>query len=507
MKLRLPFSALAVGTLASGLALAAVPATAAPAPAAATATATAFGTVFRAADAPLIPDPALEDAIRESLNIGPTVPLTQEHLDNLTYLQSSTSQITSLAGLENAKNLTNIAIGNGDISDVSPIASLEKLEHLSLPSSVHADLSVLRGLPALWYLNIADNKLTDISDLADFPALLDLDIHQNQISDISTLATIPTLETLIAADNRIDDVSALAGSANLTELILVFNRIADFSVLDVRTSSSTDTFLGAQTIDAGPVYVPRGASSYIGENLPDSLKPRVPGPTETSVTLVGYDWDSETLLTEPTRTWAITPDLQELAGGFVTDVDGEIYTSPIPASLAEITSPEQAEAVQEMNGFVKRAIVWSEITSTAPAAGTVGTALSHGFTTTEGFPTSAWELNEPIPGLSLSAAGVLSGTPTEAGSFSRTLSARDSLGNTITQEFTLVIAAEAITTPSPTPTGGETGTSTPSPSLGSGNAGGALPGTGSDAPLAVGIGALALLLAGLATRILSRRRA
>jgi subtilisin family serine protease len=71
------------------------------------------------------------------------------------------------------------------------------------------------------------------------------------------------------------------------------------------------------------------------------------------------------------------------------------------------------------------------ITSTAPpATATVGTGYSATFTVTGGIAPYTWQvLSGTLPeGLSLSSSGVLSGTPTSAGSFTFTVQARDSVG-------------------------------------------------------------------------------
>ncbi len=47
------------------------------------------------------------------------------------------------------------------------------------------------------------------------------------------------------------------------------------------------------------------------------------------------------------------------------------------------------------------------------------------------------------PGLALSTAGALSGTPTTAGTYQFTLGVKDTLNATATQSFTLTIAAAA----------------------------------------------------------------
>ncbi len=80
-------------------------------------------------------------------------------------------------------------------------------------------------------------------------------------------------------------------------------------------------------------------------------------------------------------------------------------------------------------------------------AGTIGAAYSQTLTTTGGtgpftFSVSSGSLP---PGLTLSSAGVISGTPTTTGTFSFTVQALDSRGCTGTRAFALVISCPTIT--------------------------------------------------------------
>jgi VCBS repeat-containing protein len=99
------------------------------------------------------------------------------------------------------------------------------------------------------------------------------------------------------------------------------------------------------------------------------------------------------------------------------------------------------------------------ITVTAPATttGTVGTAFSQTFTQTGAIGTATFTLNTgTLPtGITLSAAGVLSGTPTQSGSFPITVKVTDSNGCTGTSAtYTLVIVCQTITVTAPATTSG-----------------------------------------------------
>ncbi|MGH9777642.1 MAG: Ig domain-containing protein [Candidatus Acidiferrales bacterium] len=96
-------------------------------------------------------------------------------------------------------------------------------------------------------------------------------------------------------------------------------------------------------------------------------------------------------------------------------------------------------------------------TSTLPD-GINGTAYSQTLTATGGTPPYMWSLasgSGPLPGgVMLASSGVLSGTPTQTGTFSLTVQVRDSAAGTATRALSLRISnLLTITTASPLPSG------------------------------------------------------
>jgi hypothetical protein len=100
------------------------------------------------------------------------------------------------------------------------------------------------------------------------------------------------------------------------------------------------------------------------------------------------------------------------------------------------------------------------VTNPATATGTAGTAFSQTFTQTGGFGATTFSTASALPaGLSLSSAGVLSGTPTQTGSFPIVVVATDANGCTGTgAPYTLVIGCQTITVTNPGVTTGTAGT-------------------------------------------------
>ena len=136
-----------------------------------------------------IPDPNLERAIREELELSSELPITQQELLKLFRFRAEGMQIESLTGLEYATNL----------------------ERLILEANRIADLRPLSNLTALQTLRLGHNYIVDISPLANLTQLKELDLYDNQIVDVSPLASLTQLTDLALANNAIRDFRPLFG--------------------------------------------------------------------------------------------------------------------------------------------------------------------------------------------------------------------------------------------------------------------------------------------------------
>ena len=88
----------------------------------------------------------------------------------------------------------------------------------------------------------------------------------------------------------------------------------------------------------------------------------------------------------------------------------------------------------------------------APPSGSIGTAYSYTLTATGGTTPYTWSVNSGTlpPGITLSSAGVLSGTPTTTGSYTFSVSVVDANNGVSTASITLVITAAPVLTISST---------------------------------------------------------
>lgn len=156
-----------------------------------------------------IPDPNLEQAIREELNLPDEIPITQQEMLGLNSLDASNSNITDLTGLEHATYLYGFLGSDNHIHNLEPLAGLIRLETLALNA----------------------NQISDLSPLANLTNLTGMDLGWNNISDITPLANLTKLEWLNLTHNSIEDISPLANLANLWLLHIQFNFITDITPL------------------------------------------------------------------------------------------------------------------------------------------------------------------------------------------------------------------------------------------------------------------------------------
>ncbi len=178
-----------------------------------------------------IPDPNLEKAIREALELPDEIPITQQEMSRLTKLEAVEKGITNLTGLEHAPNLTSLLLYRNPIVAISPLAHLTKLKGVNLWGCRIVDLSPLRNLTNLRGVFLGHNNISDISPLADLTNLTALHLQSNQIVDLNPLANLINLREFWINDNSVEDITILANLTQLTHLRLDKNQIRDISPL------------------------------------------------------------------------------------------------------------------------------------------------------------------------------------------------------------------------------------------------------------------------------------
>lgn len=179
-----------------------------------------------------IPDPNLEGAIREALELPDGTPITQQEMLKLEHLDAGGNRgITDLTGLEHAINLTELGLYHNPITDIGPLAHLTNLERFNFWGCRIVDLSPLRNLKNLRGIILGSNQISDLEALSELTNLTFIELESNQISDVSPLAGLVNLTVLQLDGNQIVDFSPLANLVNLEELWINDNYGVDISSL------------------------------------------------------------------------------------------------------------------------------------------------------------------------------------------------------------------------------------------------------------------------------------
>jgi Galactose oxidase, central domain len=154
----------------------------------------------------------------------------------------------------------------------------------------------------------------------------------------------------------------------------------------------------------------------------------------------------------PPLTWS---EVGALPPGLMFSSSGLLSGTPTSAGSFRITvtvkdgSSSQQTASQQFTILIKNPPPPAINTSPPPPTGAVGLPYNPGlpgftFTATGGLPPLTWsEVGALPPGLMFSSSGLLSGTPTSAGSFPITVLVQDSVGQSANpQNFTLEVSGQ-----------------------------------------------------------------
>lgn len=136
-------------------------------------------------------------------------------------------------------------------------------------------------------------------------------------------------------------------------------------------------------------------------------------------------------------TWKLMAGSGPLPSGLTLGPDGSLSGTPTLAGTFNFTvTVTDSEPMPAMNAVLFTVTITNPpppiINATPPPTATVGALYSFQFGASNGLAPLVWSETGALPGLSLSLAGVLSGTPTAAGIYPITVSAIDQLKQTAT---------------------------------------------------------------------------
>ena len=148
----------------------------------------------------------------------------------------------------------------------------------------------------------------------------------------------------------------------------------------------------------------------------------------------------------PPYTWRLTGST--LSVGLTLATSGTFSGTPTTAGsfTYQVTVSDSAQGSATGSFTIRIAPAALVIATSSLPAGTVGSAYTASLAATGGTPPYTWSVapSSTLPsGLSISSAGVISGTPTASGTFSVTLQATDSAQATATKAYSVTVAAAA----------------------------------------------------------------
>lgn len=144
--------------------------------------------------------------------------------------------------------------------------------------------------------------------------------------------------------------------------------------------------------------------------------------------------------------WSVPALLWDITLTFPFYVPQQVYAYAMSGGIgvlgaaAKSTNPNSGAQVTQFQFFQ---VVSVTLSCGSPPSGGVGVPYSHTFAAAAGTPPYAYAITGgALPtGLTLSAAGAISGTPTAAGTFTFTIQATDSVGGTATADCAIAIVA------------------------------------------------------------------
>ena len=207
------------------------------------------------------------------------------------------------------------------------------------------------------------------------------------------------------------------------------------------TPSTKGTFAGVVTASNGTLPKATQAFSIVIAAAP--VPPTITsGPPPGGTTGVAYNFSYTATGTAPiiysVTSGALPPPLQLSSNGVISGNPNAAgtYTGVVTASNGTLP-----KATQIFNIVISAASVAPTITSAAPPGGTVGIAYSFTYTATGSTPITYSVTNGALPPpLQLSSAGVITGKPNAAGTYTGVVTASNGTLPKATQNFNIVIA-------------------------------------------------------------------
>lgn len=173
-----------------------------------------------------ITDPALNQIVRQELNVSDTHSLFTNQLWNITTLEVP-SDVKDLSELSKMPFIENLTLQQGVYENISAISALTNLKNLSIDgvTLTTEELKIIASLPDLRSLSLERCNLSSITELSAATQLFSLNVSNNTIRDLEPLSGLTELEHLNISHNAVTQLTALTGATKLKELDVSFNSV------------------------------------------------------------------------------------------------------------------------------------------------------------------------------------------------------------------------------------------------------------------------------------------
>ena len=328
----------------------------------------------------------------------------------------------------------------------------------TLPASISlSSAGVLSGTPMAGDVGTYNLTFT-ATDSGNATALTASQALSLSISPAPALAfTTTTLATATYKTAYSATIAATGGAGTLSY------SLASGTLPAGLTLSASGTLSGSATVTGTFPFSVKAADAY-GDSQTQSFSLKVVYPTLTVTTAtlptayVGVSYTQTLAATGGSGTgyaWTVSIG-STLPAGLTLSTGGTLSGTPTTSGTPSfsVTVTDSASNTANMIYMLTIKPALSVTTATTLPSGFVGTSYSQQLAATGGSGTGyAWSITSGAPpaGLSLSAAGLISGTPTTSGASSFSAKVTDSANNTATANFSIqVYAAFTLSTPSTT---------------------------------------------------------
>lgn len=356
-------------------------------------------------------------------DISPLAQLTQ-----LTDLNLGVNQITSIEPLARLTSLTSLRLDRNTITDITPVKDLTELLHLSLDTNKVSDMSIVANLVNVTHIDLDRNPVESLEGVQHLEQLRTLELSESHISDLTLLSELRNLSSLTLSSTRVTELDPLSELTNLTQLYLSNNQINDVSPLAGLINLARLDLSYNAISNAAPLRHLDQVSllSLTFQQIPEvevATGTRVPSP------IFGFEG-------EPLPLTVVSGNGTAEGTDITWNTDGTGVASwSTSFDIGSTTSLFSGRA-----GFTAREFHVIELSGT-PTAGTVGTDYRFALTLsgTPSEPTAQVTAGALPTGLTMSPAGLITGVPSTAGSFTFTVTAANGVADEVSQELTIVI--------------------------------------------------------------------